>query len=66
MAARTAAIEQSAGQPAAALAADVRGSAEGFIAAADRMPAIPALGVSRAGGTADRWARWLQIPGPGR
>jgi maleylpyruvate isomerase len=37
--ARAAAIEQGAGRPAAALAADVRSSANGFFAAADGMPA---------------------------
>jgi maleylpyruvate isomerase len=37
--ARAAAIEQGAGRPAAALAADVRSSADGFFIAADRMPA---------------------------
>ena len=39
LAARAAAIEQGAGRPAAALVADVRSSADGFFAAADRMPA---------------------------
>jgi maleylpyruvate isomerase len=39
VAARAAAIEQGAGRPAAALIADVRGSADGFFAAADGMPA---------------------------
>jgi len=37
--ARAAAIEQGADRPAAALVADVRGSADGFFAAADEMPA---------------------------
>jgi len=37
--ARAAAIEQGADRPAAALVADVRGSADGFSAAADEMPA---------------------------
>lgn len=39
LAARAAAIERGAGRPAATLVADVRGSAEGFFAAADMMPA---------------------------
>jgi maleylpyruvate isomerase len=39
LAARAAAIEQGAGRPAAALAADVRGSADRFSAAAEGMPA---------------------------
>ena len=39
VAARAAAIEQGAGRPAAALAADVRRTADGFSAAADGMPA---------------------------
>jgi len=44
-----------------ALVADVRGSADGFIAAADAMPAVPALGVSRAGAQLTARARWRQI-----
>lgn len=39
VAARAAAIEQGAARPAAVLVADVRGSADGFFAAAGRMPA---------------------------
>lgn len=49
VAARAAAIEQGAGRSAAALVADVGGSADGFIAAADGMPTVPALGVNGAG-----------------